>query len=116
MSRHFNINFNFWYLLPFLILLPFLGNAPLFDFDEGAFAEATREMLQKGDFFSTWLNGNPRFDKPILIYWLQAVSVTIFGFNEWAFRFPSALASIFWCFIVFQFSQVKRNIKRFYSL
>jgi len=68
----------------------FLGDAPLFDVDEGAFSEATLEMFQRGDFLSTYLNGQPRYDKPILIYWLQAASVAAFGANEFAFRFPSA--------------------------
>lgn len=88
------------YLLPLVLLLPFLDNAPLFDIDEGAFSEATREMLERNDYFSTWLNGNPRFDKPILIYWLQALSVSIFRINEWAFRLPSALATIGWYFVI----------------
>lgn len=93
------------YLLPPLFLLPFLGSTPLFDVDEGAFSEATREMLAQGDYLSTWLNGSPRFDKPILIYWLQALSVGLFGINEWAFRLPSALAAIGWCIVVARFAQ-----------
>ncbi|MDD2885646.1 MAG: glycosyltransferase family 39 protein [Dechloromonas sp.] len=92
-------------LLPLLFLLPNLGGAPLFDVDEGAFSEATREMLAKGDYLSTWLNGNPRFDKPILIYWLQALSVSLFGAAEWTFRLPSALAAVFWCFAVNRFAR-----------
>jgi 4-amino-4-deoxy-L-arabinose transferase-like glycosyltransferase len=73
-----------------------LDAAPLFDVDEGAFSEATREMLARGDYVSTWLNGQPRFDKPILVYWLQALSVTLFGAGEFAFRLPSALAAAAW--------------------
>lgn len=68
-----------------------LGAAPLFDVDEGAFAEATRELLVSGDWGHTTLNGTDRFDKPILVYWLQAVSMALFGANEWAVRLPSAL-------------------------
>jgi 4-amino-4-deoxy-L-arabinose transferase-like glycosyltransferase len=68
----------------------------LFNLDEGAFAEATREMFERGDFISTYLNGAPRYDKPILIYWLQALSVSLFGINEFAFRLPSAIAATVW--------------------
>ena len=71
-------------------------NVPLFDLDEGAFSEATREMFERGDFISTYLNGEPRYDKPILIYWLQALSVSVFGVNEFAFRLPSALSASAW--------------------
>jgi len=84
-------------MLAVLVALFFrLGAVPLFDVDEGAFSEATREMLARGDYVSTWLNGQPRFDKPILIYWLQALSVTLFGTSEFAFRLPSALAAAAW--------------------
>ncbi len=74
-----------------LLYLWRLGAAPLFDVDEGAFSEATRELLSSGDWGHTTLNGTDRFDKPILVYWLQAVSMAIFGVNEWATRLPSAL-------------------------
>jgi 4-amino-4-deoxy-L-arabinose transferase-like glycosyltransferase len=82
-----------------------LGAMPLFDVDEGAFSEATREMLERGDYVSTWLNGQPRFDKPILIYWLQAASVTAFGLNEFALRLPSALAAGAWILAIFAFAR-----------
>ena len=81
-----------WALLLALPLLWQLGGTLLFDVDEGAFSEATREMLQSGDWGHTTLNGAPRFDKPLGVYWLQALSVWIFGLNEFALRLPSALS------------------------
>ena len=60
----------------------------LFDHDEGAFSEATRGMFERNDFITTYLNDRVRFDKPILIYWLQAASISIFGTEVWAFRLP----------------------------
>ncbi len=74
-----------------LLYLLRLGAAPLFDVDEGAFAEATRELLASGDWGHTTLNGTDRFDKPILVYWLQALSMALLGANEWGARLPSAL-------------------------
>jgi 4-amino-4-deoxy-L-arabinose transferase-like glycosyltransferase len=88
-------------LAPFLLRL---GAAPLFDVDEGAFGEATREMLASGDFGFTTLHGAPRFDKPILVYWLQAASVSAFGLNEAALRLPSALCAWGWCLAVAGFA------------
>jgi hypothetical protein len=86
-----------------LLLVPALGLPPLFDVDEGAFGEATREMLASGDWLSTTLNGAPRFDKPILVYWLQAISVSALGLNEFALRLPSALAALAWIFAIVRF-------------
>jgi len=80
-----------------------LGAVPLIDLDEGAFTEATREMLISGDWISTYLNGEPRYDKPILIYWLQALSVSLFGLSEFALRLPSALAGVGSVLVMFMF-------------
>ncbi|MEN3365932.1 MAG: hypothetical protein V7606_3206 [Burkholderiales bacterium] len=100
-------------LLSLAIFIGFVYNLhaiPLFDVDEGAFSEATREMLAGGDYVTTYLNGSLRFDKPILVYWLQAISVTLFGVNEFAFRFPSALAAVGWitAMLVFTRQQASR--------
>jgi 4-amino-4-deoxy-L-arabinose transferase-like glycosyltransferase len=88
-----------------LLAVPFLGlgSAPLFDLDEGAFTAATTEMFLRGDFWSTYLLGEPRTDKPILIYWLQAASIWALGPSEWAFRLPSALAGSAWIAITYLF-------------
>lgn len=84
-------------LIASLVLLGFyllgLDSALLFDVDEGAFTEATREMLIYRDWGHTTLNGLDRFDKPIAVYWLQALSASIFGLNEFSFRLPSALSA-----------------------
>lgn len=73
-----------------------LGYAPLTDVDEGAFAEATREMLARGDWVSPWLLDQPRFDKPALIHWLQMAGIWLLGLNAWGARLPSAVAGLIW--------------------
>ena len=82
-----------------------LGRAPLFDVDEGAFSQATLEMFQRHDFLATTLNGQPRYDKPILVYWLQAASVVALGADEFALRLPSALCACLWALFTFLFAR-----------
>ncbi|WP_028877643.1 ArnT family glycosyltransferase [Teredinibacter turnerae] len=82
-----------------------LGSVALFDLDEGAFTEATREMLDTGVYSATYLDGEPRYDKPIFFYWLQAASISTFGFNEWAFRLPSALMACLWALALLSFAR-----------
>lgn len=96
-----------WALVLALLALALfqLGAAPLFDVDEGAFSEATREMLESGDWGHTTLNGEDRFDKPILVYWLQAASVSLLGLNEFALRLPSALCAWGWALALFGFAR-----------
>ncbi|WP_434358906.1 glycosyltransferase family 39 protein [Parasalinivibrio latis] len=95
-------------VLSFLILLAFyigLGSFPLFDLDEGAFSAATMEMRIRGDWVTPWLYGEPRFDKPILIYWCQLVATALFGTNEWSLRLPSALAATGWMAALYGFAR-----------
>lgn len=91
--------------IAFLSLFPLLGAAPLFDEDEGFYAEASREMLESGNYLTAYINGSPQYDKPILIYWLQAFSFRVFGLNEFAARFPSALATFLWMLSIFNFTR-----------
>jgi 4-amino-4-deoxy-L-arabinose transferase-like glycosyltransferase len=71
-----------------------LGNVGLIDETEPLFAEASRQILVTGDWITPFFNGETRFDKPILIYWCQAIAYYIMGVNEWAARIPSVLAAM----------------------
>jgi len=74
-----------------LLFLPGLGASPLLDRDEPAYAETAREMLSRGDWIATWFNGEPRFDKPPLVYWGEMAAFSLFGINETAARLPVVL-------------------------
>jgi 4-amino-4-deoxy-L-arabinose transferase-like glycosyltransferase len=76
----------------FLGLLPLLVR-PLWEPDEGRYAEIPREMLAAGDWLTPRLNGVLYFEKPPLQYWLSALSMKFFGVNGAAARLPLALAS-----------------------
>ena len=66
---------------------------PLIDRDEPRFAEASREMIERGDYIVPRFNNQLRLDKPPLTYWAQTASYRVFGQNDFAARFPSALAA-----------------------
>lgn len=70
-----------------------VGNISIIDETEPLFAEASRQMVASGDWITPYYNGVTRFDKPILIYWLQALSFLVFGINEWAVRLPSVFSA-----------------------
>lgn len=71
-----------------------LGSIGLLDKTEPMFVEAARQMVVTGDWITPHWNGETRFDKPPLVYWLMAIAFKIIGVNEWAARLPSALAAI----------------------
>ena len=66
---------------------------PLIDRDEPRFAEASREMIGRGNYIVPYFNNQLRLDKPPLTYWAQVSSYRIFGENDFAARFPSAIAA-----------------------
>jgi 4-amino-4-deoxy-L-arabinose transferase-like glycosyltransferase len=86
------------YLLVFctgaFFFIPFLGRAHLFDWDEINFAEAAREMLATGNFLQVQNNFQPFWEKPPLFFWMQSLSMSVFGINEFAARFVCALCGI----------------------
>ena len=71
-----------------------LGDMGLTDRDEGRNAEAGREMFESGDRLTPTFNGDLRVTKPVFIYWLMEQSYRLFGVNEFAARFPSALFGV----------------------
>ena len=95
-----------WALTLMALWLLGLDSAPLLDVDEGAFSEASREMWASGDWGHTTLNGADRFDKPILIYWLQSLGLAVFGVTEAATRLPSACAALMWCLAAARFAEL----------
>jgi 4-amino-4-deoxy-L-arabinose transferase-like glycosyltransferase len=68
-------------------------NLPLIDRDEPRFAESSREMIERGNYIVPYFNNQLRLDKPPLTYWAQVASYHIFGENDFAARFPSAIAA-----------------------
>jgi 4-amino-4-deoxy-L-arabinose transferase-like glycosyltransferase len=68
-----------------------LGSIPLLGKDEPKNAEATREMMERGDWVTPTLSGELWFDKPILIYWSALLAFHLLGPGELAARLPSAV-------------------------
>lgn len=81
----------------------------LFDVDEAVFSEATREMIETGDWITPQYNYSNRYDKPILFYWLMALSYKLFGVNEFGARFWSPTMAVALVIMTFYFLQRTRN-------
>lgn len=75
-----------------LYIIP-LGARPLTMPDETRYAEIAREMIASGDWVVIRLDGLLHFEKPVMGYWLKAVSILLFGENNFAVRLPSALST-----------------------
>jgi len=77
-----------------ILMFSFLATHPLLDPDEPVYAETAREMLQFQDFTSPRIYGDFWYDKPPMYYWLVAAAFKVFGFGEFAARFPSAFLAV----------------------
>jgi 4-amino-4-deoxy-L-arabinose transferase-like glycosyltransferase len=85
-------------ILALALYLPGIGALPVLDRDEARFAQATRQMIETGDFLRIRFQNEARNKKPAGIYWLQAASVAAFSGAEsraiWPYRLPSLLGGI----------------------
>lgn len=84
-----------WLLFFLLISVAIAGWRPLWDPDEGRYAETAREMLAAGEWVVPTLEGEPHLTKPPLTYWLSMIGYHLFGVNEWGARFFVTLAFFF---------------------
>jgi 4-amino-4-deoxy-L-arabinose transferase-like glycosyltransferase len=81
------------------LFVPGLGALPPLDRDEARFAQATRQMIETGDVVDIRYQEVARHNKPVGIYWLQALSAVVVGGGDadapiWAYRLPSLLGAV----------------------
>lgn len=92
-------------VLAAMFLLPFMGSVHLFDTDETNYAESAREMLVTGDYLNVQIDFEPFPEKPPLFFWLQVLSMKIFGINEFAARFPNVICGIISLMMLYSFGR-----------
>ncbi|MFD2234711.1 ArnT family glycosyltransferase [Phaeospirillum tilakii] len=84
-------------LLCLFLYLPGLASVPPLDRDESRFMQATRQMLETGDYIRIQFQSEMRAKKPAGAYWAQAASALAFADpatrETWPYRLPSALAA-----------------------
>jgi 4-amino-4-deoxy-L-arabinose transferase-like glycosyltransferase len=85
-------------LIAFIAALPGLMLLPPLDRDESRYAQATAQMLETGDLVDIRFQEDPRYKKPVGIYWLQAAAVSLVSDAEArdirAYRIPSLLGAM----------------------
>ncbi len=77
-----------------VLWLATLAGRPLFNPDEGRYAEIPREMLIGGDWIVPHLNGLAYIEKPPLLYWAGALSYRLLGPSAFSARLYSALTAL----------------------
>ena len=106
------MNKQLYYLLIFVLIscgfsfFYHIDTPPIRIYDEAIYANNALEMALDGDLLVLKVDGKPSLynTKPPLGIWLQALSLKVFGFNEFAVRFPTALAGLIIIAALFLFS------------
>src|SRR6059058_4061766 len=92
----------FLLLCALLLFLPGFFTIPPVDRDEARFAQATKQMVESGDYVDIRFQEDVRYKKPVGIYWLQAAAVetaSALGLPKaelriWVYRLPSLIGAI----------------------
>jgi 4-amino-4-deoxy-L-arabinose transferase-like glycosyltransferase len=71
-----------------------LGNSAIWDANEAFYVETPREMLEANDFLNPTFNYLPRFNKPVLSYWIVALFYRLFGVSVTVQRVAIALGAL----------------------
>ena len=106
---------SFLLLISLMLFLPGFFQIPPVDRDEAYFAQATKQMIETGDYVDIRYQDDVRYRKPVGIYWLQAAVVKTaqaLGDSKalttiWLYRIPSlagavgAVLTTYWCALAF---------------
>jgi 4-amino-4-deoxy-L-arabinose transferase-like glycosyltransferase len=89
-----------------------LGQFGLIGADEPRYAQVAREMLERHDWITPTLGGQPWLEKPPLYYWQAMLAYSVFGVSDWAARLPSACdATLLVLAVYFFFRRFRRGIE-----
>ena len=96
-------------LFSLCLFLPGISALPPVDRDEARFAQASRQMVESGDYVNIRFQDKARHKKPAGVYWLQAASVQVFGTigssEIWPYRIPSVLGALGAVLFLFAFAR-----------
>jgi 4-amino-4-deoxy-L-arabinose transferase-like glycosyltransferase len=97
-----------------IVFIPFLGSFGLWDPWETHYGEVARNILERNDWISTWWGshwqdasggqeGSYFYSKPILLMWMMAMGMQVFGYGEWGVRIGLALVGILGLLLTYSF-------------
>jgi 4-amino-4-deoxy-L-arabinose transferase-like glycosyltransferase len=86
-----------------------LGAGTLAAWDEAIYAQVSKEIVQSGNWLTLNWQFAPWFEKPPLFMWITALFYHVFGVNEFAARFPSALSGLLLLELTYKIGKVACN-------
>lgn len=84
----------FWIFLVLAVLYFSSARVDVMDVDASQYAEMSREMSLSNDFLHLYDRGTDYLDKPPLLMWVSALSMKVWGVNNFGYKFPSILFAL----------------------
>lgn len=106
-NRNMTVIFLCLIAIPRLIAMWFI---PLTDTTEARYSEIARKMVETNDWITLWHDyGVPFWGKPPLSTWFSALSMKVFGINEFAVRLPSLVLAIAVLLLIWRFTRTMKD-------
>lgn len=97
------------FMLAVTLMMSKLGGSGLATYDDAFYAQKAKEILNTGDWTTMHYDGDPHFENPPFFIWLIAGSYKVFGINEYAAKFPSALMGVMTVLLIYFFGRYLFN-------
>ncbi len=94
------------------LLFYYIGDYPVWNKDEGLYAETVREMIERGNLLDPYYNYEHRWQKPILIYWVLMPFAYFFGASAFTIRLSLALLGVATLILTYFFAKKLFNDRK----
>ena len=114
-SRFFKYTNKFWAVFLLILLIAIRGVInyllPLMDKTEARYAEIARIMVETNNWILLQIDYNiPFWAKPPLSTWLTALSINVFGLNEFCIRIPYLIMSTIIIFFISKYDKIENKV------
>jgi len=100
----------FLWVFTALVLLHFSSTlVDVMDIDASQYAEMSREMMTQDQKLFLYDRGKPYLDKPPMLIWLSAASMSVFGVNNFGYKFPSIVFALITLFATYRLGKILYN-------
>jgi|GEM_PF-4603603 len=99
-------------ILYIFVLFYYIGDYPVWNKDEGLYAETVREMIERRNFLDPFYNYEHRWQKPILIYWVLMPFAYFFGASAFTIRLSLAFLGVATLVLTYFFAKKLFNDKK----
>jgi 4-amino-4-deoxy-L-arabinose transferase-like glycosyltransferase len=99
----------FWIFILIAILYFTASRVDIMDIDAAQYAEISREMAQTGDYLHIYDRGYDYLDKPPFLFWVSAISMNVFGVNNFGYRFPSIIFALLAIYATYRLTKLLYN-------